>query len=76
MTTAISIDADRNYVAAIGILAHRRKTTMAALVRNALDTEHGEEVKEILEHLFFASDVASTQLNSDNAPEANLEPQP
>lgn len=53
-TTSISIQADRVYIEAMRVLAMRRETTMAALVREALDALYGKELTEI-RRLFFAS---------------------
>ncbi len=58
-TTAISVIADREYVNAINCLARNKGTTVAALVRSAMDRAHGEEIQSIIS--FFADTAASKQ---------------
>lgn len=58
-TTAISIIADREYVNAINCLARNKGTTVAALVRNAMDKAHGDEIQSVIS--FFADSAASKQ---------------
>jgi len=65
-TTAISVIADREYVNAINCLARNKGTTVAALVRKALDNAHGDEIQSIIS--FFEESAASKQhsIASDN----------
>lgn len=58
-TLSVSINADREFIDALSVLARRKGTSMGALVRKAIDKEHGSELSEILS--FFASNVASKQ---------------
>jgi hypothetical protein len=58
-TTAISVIADREYVNAINCLARNKGTTVAALVRQALDKVHGDEIQSVIS--FFAETAASKQ---------------
>lgn len=67
-TTAISVIADREYVNAINCLARNNGTTVAALVRKALDNAYGDDIQGIV--TFFNEAAASKQnLNaSDTQP--------
>lgn len=58
-TTAISVIADREYVNAINCLARNKGTTVAALVRQALDKAHGDEIQSVIS--FFAEGAALKQ---------------
>jgi hypothetical protein len=58
-TLSVSVNADREFIDALSVLARRKGKRMGELVRDALDKEYGSELGEILS--FFASDVASKQ---------------
>lgn len=53
-STTVSIEGDRAYVDAFSAVARARGTTMAKLVRQAIDASYGKEINRAL--LFFASD--------------------
>lgn len=55
MTSTIPVNGDAKYKAAVKELAFRKRTSIAKLVRSALDTSYGKEIEECL---FFAEDVA------------------
>jgi len=62
MTSTIPVNGDAKYKAAVKELAFRKRTSIAKLVRSALDTSYGKEIEECL---FFAEDVASKQHSSN-----------
>lgn len=64
--TSVSVNANRPYLQALKELARRRKTSMARLVRAALDKEYGEEL-ESLSSFFTKIDhlVGQETLNVD-----------
>lgn len=51
VTTTVSIEADRNYVNSLGLLAKQRKTTIGKLVKDALESVYGSEIAEA--QIFF-----------------------
>lgn len=56
-TISISLVGDRNYVNALSALAHKRNKRIGDLVREALDAQYGDELKELVS--FFENGDAS-----------------
>lgn len=53
-TLAVSLEADKPYVAALGILAKERGKTVGALMRDASDSMFGADIERVSS--FFAKD--------------------
>lgn len=47
-STNITVEGDRNFVNAMAIIARQRKTTVAALVREALNKTFKKDLDEVL----------------------------
>lgn len=58
MTCTIPVSGNENYKKAIRKLAHQRETSMAVLVRDALDKVYGDELSAILDSFFTKSDAS------------------
>jgi hypothetical protein len=54
-TLSVSLEADRDYVRALGILAENQGTTIGELTRRATDAMFGDELKPLV--IFFAKGV-------------------
>lgn len=46
-STNITVEGDRNFVNAMAIIARQRQTTVAALVREALNKAYKKELEEV-----------------------------
>lgn len=62
-TLSVSLEADRNYVRALGILAEEKGTTIGALTRIATDTLYGPELQPLI--LFFVQSGLSKDHTGD-----------
>jgi hypothetical protein len=70
-STSIPVKGDRKYVMTMKALAAKRGTSVAALVREALDDNYGDELRP-LQALFDAPDDASIpQIVNENSTEAD-----
>lgn len=63
-TSTIPVNGGPDFKAALKELAYRRRTSMAKLVRAALEESFGEDLKECL---FFAESVALKQQSSNES---------
>lgn len=64
MGQVISVKGNKRYIQLFKALAAKRGTTVAQLVRHALDTVYGDELSNI-EDFFIANDDAHTHHNVD-----------
>lgn len=62
-TLSVSLEADRNYVRALGVLAGERGITIGKLTRDAIDKVYGTELKPIV--LFFEQSGLSKHHSND-----------
>lgn len=67
-TSTIPVNGGPEFKAALKELAYRRRTSMAKLVRSALDLQFGKELEGCL---FFAEGVASKQQTSNESTDKN-----
>lgn len=67
-TSTIPVNGGPEFKAALKELAYRRRTSMAKLVRSAIDQQLGKDLQECL---FFAEGVASKQQTSNESSENN-----
>lgn len=61
-TPTIPVNGDEIFKAALKELAYRRRTSMAKLVRAALETQYGTDLQDCI---FFAQGVALKQQTSN-----------
>jgi hypothetical protein len=64
MAVSVSIDADRDYTNALKALAHVNKTTVARIVRQAVDSEYGDQLKPYLDFFVAQSGDKSLHIGS------------
>jgi hypothetical protein len=62
MAVSVSIDADRDYTNALKALAHKNKTTVAQLIRQAVDSKYGDQLKPYLD--FFIAQRGDKSLHN------------
>lgn len=67
-TSTIPVAGGTNFKAALKELAYRRRTSMAKLVRSAIDQQLGKDLEECL---FFVEGVASKQQTSNEPTDKN-----
>lgn len=60
LVTTVSIRASRQYIKALSALARQRDQRIGDLVREAVDSQHGEALRRFVE-FFDANAVVSTQ---------------
>lgn len=63
-TSTIPVNGGPEFKAALKELAYQRRTSMAKLVRSALEAQFGEDLQKCL---FFAESVASKQQSSNES---------
>jgi len=64
--TTISVEGDKAFTKKMKKLAVLRDSTVAQLVRDALDRAYGDEIERVSSSSFFAPDDAYTHHNSCN----------
>lgn len=67
-TTSIYVRGDRTFLRRIKALAAKRGETISDLVRNSIESVHGDELRA-MDASFFASDTAHTQHSGISAVE-------
>lgn len=72
-TTTVPIQADRTFVDAFDFYARSKKTTMSALVRQAIDALYGPDLQRIQE---FSADLGGTSIFQSEGDRSNAPAHP
>lgn len=69
LVTTVSIRASRQYIKAISALARQRDQRIGDLIREAVDSQHGEALRRFVEFFDANSGVVKHQTEKENAGE-------